>query len=193
MSLIIIYWIITLIWSIHYVVNFSQIISYAISFASLINSIGILSSRNNFKLNPLRYPIILLFFNIVILIIINLIKKQELGFYSLKFVQVITFLLPAYFLGWNYDQIRKKVTIQLLIFLFVIFQYLSILIPGSLISGCIFCLDNYVYGMRLVPGLNSMGNSIFVLILLLLSLKSASDISAKAWCPAPQTATFLGS
>ena len=103
---------IILIGSIHYVFEYSQIISYAISLLSTINNFNLFSSRINIKFNSLIYPIILIFFNVVFLILLNLIKNQDIGFYSLKFVQILIFILPAYFLGWNYDQIRKKVTIQ---------------------------------------------------------------------------------
>ena len=108
MSFIIFNWIIILIGSIHYVFEYGPIISYAISFLSTINSFKLLSSRINIKFNSLSYPIILISFNIVFLILLNLIKNQDIGFYSLKFVQILIFILPAYFLGWNFNRIGKK-------------------------------------------------------------------------------------
>lgn len=111
--------------------------------------------------------------------------------YSFKILQVVA-LFPAVLIIFSdlFSGSRYYFSLLFLILSALISSIFRIVYIGSSISGCLFCLENYTYGMRSMLGLNLSGNAC---LSLLLSASVLFDflISNKSFIPSPKSSFFL--
>lgn len=183
MNFILINLILILIGISHHVFPFSYVISRFISISLIGSSLLILKGTfpipTKFKRN-LNPQIFLLSLLIILILIISFLKNFQFINYTLKFTQILVFLIPSFYIGINFFKSKKALLFINILFLLGVAQFSLLAFNGYQISGCLLCLDNYIFGMRLVPGVNLMSNAFLDYLLIhIVLLKSINKIEKK--------------
>ena len=147
----------------------ARIFTFFISFSSLLASLQIIRSKKNTlwpSLNNIHIPLTILFSIFICILFIEFIKGSFDTSFLLKLIQVIAFIIPSFYVGSRLIFDKNLNVIMDILMILTVLQFMFIYVPAIEESGCLFCLANYVYGMRLTEGFNLMGNSILALSVL---------------------------
>lgn len=151
--------------------HISVILPYLITklFSSIISLIALFSSLKfifnppklpNFAAKNLKFAIILISLITLLFGLISTIKGFTFILYFFKMVQVLLFIIPSFYVGYNFFKSKKINLLIDILFYISLLQIIYLFIGGSTFVGCLICRQNYVYGMRDAEGMNLIGNSI---------------------------------
>jgi hypothetical protein len=149
-----------------FLLGYNHTLSVIIFVLSLV-LLALFPSRFEHPFVRLPYAVVVTSILLFILLALQDIFIHDTFRYSFKLLQVFA-LFPALIIISSdiFSSARNYFYFSFLVLASCFFSVFRVIHIGSSLSGCLFCLDNYIYGMRSVAGLNLSGNGCLSLLML---------------------------